>query len=140
MGENTTQHKKPWLIPSIFGMKCPSCRKGDVFVNKHIFPIGKCLKMHEHCEVCRQKMQNESNNGIGINYALTVMVIFLNLLWYWPIFGISYKDNSFYYFLGTSITVAVLLQPWLMRMSRIIYLYLFVYYGNSPIPQSEEKN
>ncbi len=68
----------------------------------------------------------ESNNGGGINYALTVMLFMLNICWYWPIFGMSYKDNSIYYYLITSILVVVLVQPWLMRLSRVIYLYIFL--------------
>lgn len=84
--------------------------------------------MRHHCPVCGQKLLYERNNGGGINYALTVMLLFLNLVWYWPIFGLSYMDNSIYYFLATSITVVVLVQPWLMRLSRMIYLYLFIQY------------
>jgi hypothetical protein len=77
-------------------------------------------------------MKSESNNGAGINYALTVILMFLNLIWYWPIFGLSYMDNSVFYFLAVSITLVVLLQPWLMRLSRMIYLYLYVSSGSSP--------
>ncbi|RYD58362.1 MAG: DUF983 domain-containing protein [Sphingobacteriales bacterium] len=116
---------KPSLIISLFRMKCPVCRKGDVFVNKRIFPLGSCVKMRNNCNNCGERLIYETNNGPGINYALTVMIFFLNILWYWPIFGMSYKDNSVYYFLVTSIVVVILLQPWLMRFSRIVYLYLF---------------
>lgn len=88
--------------------------------------------MVDNCRVCGQQMKSESNNGAGINYALTVVLLFLNLAWYWPIFGISYLDNSVFYFLATSITLVVILQPWLMRLSRMIYLYLYVSYGSGP--------
>ena len=54
------------------------------------------------------------------------MIFFLNILWYYPIFGLSYKDYSFYYFLATTTAVVIILQPWLMRLSRIIYLYIYV--------------
>ena len=120
---------KPFLLPAMFRFRCPSCRKGFVFENRSYFPLGKCLGLKDKCEVCGQKMKSESNNGGGINYALTVMLLFLNLLWYWPIFGISYKDNSIYYYLTTSILVVLVLQPFLMRLSRMIYLYAYVSYG-----------
>jgi hypothetical protein len=123
--------KKPAMLPALFTMKCPSCRKSTVFINKSIFPLDKCLALKDECEICGQKMKSESNNGGGINYALTVMLFFLNLLWYWPIFGLSYKDNSVYYYLTTSIIIVVLLQPWLMRLSRMIYLYMYVAFGNT---------
>ena len=122
---------KPMLLPALFTMKCPSCRKSNVFVNRWIFPLGKLLMLKDYCDVCGQKMKSESNNGGGINYALTVMIFFLNLLWYIPIFGISAKDNSIYHYLVTSIVVVILLQPFLMRLSRMTYLYLYIRYGNT---------
>ncbi len=123
--------KKPMLIPAMLTMQCPSCRQSFVFVNKSIFPLSKCLALKDECEVCGEKMKSESNNGGGINYALTMVLFFLNLLWYWPIFGLSYKDNSVFYYLGVSTVVVILMQPWLMRVSRMLYLYLYVSFGHS---------
>lgn len=129
---------KPMLIPAMLTMKCPSCRKSTVFVNKSLFPFSSLLKMKDECEVCGQKMKSESNNGGGINYALTVSIFFLNLLWYWPLFGLSYKDNSVFYYLTTSTIVVVLMQPWLMRLSRMVYLYLYVSFGTTRrIPKND---
>jgi len=123
--------KKPALLPALFTMKCPSCRRSTVFVNKSIFPLDKCLALKDECEVCGEKMKSESNNGGGINYALTMILFFLNLIWYWPIFGLSYTDNSVYYFLFTSLGIVILAQPYLMRLSRMIYLYLYIGFGHS---------
>jgi len=122
---------KPMLLPALVTMKCPSCRKSTVFVNKSMFPLGKLLLLKDECEICGQKMKSESNNGGGINYALTVVLFFVNLLWYWPIFGMSYKDNSVFYYLGSSTLVVILAQPYLMRLSRMIYLYLYVSFGTT---------
>ena len=122
---------KPMLIPALLTMKCPSCRKSSVFVNKSVFPLSKCLELKDECEVCGQKMKSESNNGGGINYALTMMLFFLNLLWYWPIFGLSYRDYSVFYYLAASTLVVILVQPWLMRLSRMVYLYLYVSFGTT---------
>jgi len=127
----TSASKKPMLLPALFTMKCPSCRKTTVFQNKSIFPLGKCLALKNECEVCGEKLKSESNNGGGINYALTMLLFFLNLLWYWPIFGLSYKDNSVFYYLISSTTVVILLQPYLMRLSRMLYLYLYIGFGHS---------
>lgn len=119
------------FIGGIIKMKCPNCRKGDMFVNKSVFPLGKCLKLVDICTVCGQKMVNETNNGPGINYALTVIIFFLNLAWYWPVFGLSYFDNSLYYYMAVSTGVVVLLQPWTMRYSRVLYLYMYVPYQSN---------
>src|ERR1700744_4267974 len=113
--------EKPALLPSMLKMKCPNCRKGHMFVNRGIFPLGSLLNMPERCEVCGQKMEIETGFYYGtgyVSYALSIALFFSNLVWYWLIFGISYKDNSIFYYLIVSITIVILLQPWLMRMSR----------------------
>jgi hypothetical protein len=47
--------------------------------------------------------------------------------------GFSYKNNSIFIFLGLAIGLMVLLQPFIMRYSRVIWLSVFVKY------QSNEK-
>ncbi len=112
--------------------KCPNCRRGQVFTHKGIFPLGKVVDLEEHCAVCGQRLKGENNNGAGINYALTIIILFGNLLWYWPVFGMDYRDYSIYYFLTVSTVVVILLQPWLMRLSRMVYLYMLVPYKSGP--------
>lgn len=97
--------------------------------------------MPDRCEVCGQKMELEVGFYYGtgyVSYALSVLLFFFNLIWYWLIFGISYKDNSIFYYLITSIVIVTLLQPWLMRLSRVIYLNFFVKYGQGTTIKSEE--
>lgn len=131
----------PGLVPSMLRMKCPNCRKGDMFTNKSILPLGKMMDMPEHCPVCGQKMELEVGFYYGtgyVSYALSIALFVFNLIWYWLIFGLSFTDNSLYYYLATSITIVVILQPWLMRISRVIYLYMFVRYGKGNTLKSEE--
>ncbi len=128
--------KRP-LLPAFFGMKCPTCRKGFVFQNKSVFPLGKTVALKEQCDVCGQKLISEKNNGAGMNYALTVVVFMLNLAWFCPLYLALkenpneswYENNSVFWYLGSSIAVVLLLQPWLMRISRMTYLYMYVVSG-----------
>lgn len=133
--------KTPGYLTSAVKMKCPNCRKGNMFTNKSIFPLGKMLDMPEHCPVCGQKYELEVGFYYGtgyVSYALSVGLFFFNLLWYWLIFGISFADNSLYYYFATSVTIVILLQPWLMRISRVLYLGMFVKYGKGNVLKSEE--
>ncbi len=118
-------------------MKCPACRKGFVFTNKSVFPLSKCLDLVDYCNVCSHSMQYNTNNGGGINYALTMALFFLNIFWYAPIFGLSYKDNSFVYFIVTSAIVVLLAQPWLMRFSRLLFLYFLVKFNIDSLFESD---
>lgn len=112
-----------------------------MFTNPTIFPLGHMLDMPEKCPVCGQKMELEVGFYYGtgyVSYGLTVALIAAWFIGYAVILGLSYKDNSIYYALGTSILVAILLQPWLMRISRVLYLYMFVKYGKGSIVRSQE--
>jgi uncharacterized protein (DUF983 family) len=132
---------KPSRLKSILQMKCPNCRKGDMYCNKSIFPLKDLLKMHDRCPVCGQKMELEVGFYYGtgyVSYALSVTLIAFCFIAYWLIFGLSYKDYSIYYALGSSVVLTILLQPWLMRISRVIYLNLFVKYGKGNVLKSEE--
>lgn len=132
---------KPALLPSMLQMKCPNCRQGHMFINKSLFPLNELLKMPERCPVCGQKMELEVGFYYGtgyVSYALSVGLFFFNLIWYWAIFGLSYKDYSIFYYLITSVTIVLILQPWLMRFSRVLYLYMFVKYGKGTTMKSEE--
>ena len=133
VGENSKgmSNKKPSKIGAVLGMKCPACRKGSMYKNKSIFPLKEMMDMPEHCEVCGQKMEIETGFYFGtgyVSYALSVALFAFNFVWYRLFFGISIKDNSPFYYLATSIAIVLLLQPWLMRISRVIYLYFFVKY------------
>lgn len=132
---------KPALLPSILKMKCPNCRKGRMFTYPSIFPLGKMLDMPERCPQCGQKMELEVGFYYGtgyVSYGLTVAIVAACFIAYWVILGLSYKDNSVFYALGASVVIALLLQPWLMRMSRVLYLYMFVKFGKGAVMSSEQ--
>lgn len=112
-----------------------------MFCTPGIFPLNRLLDMPERCEVCGQKMELEVGFWYGtgyVSYALTVALLGVCFVAYALIFGLSYKDNSIFYALGSSIAVAILLQPWLMRISRVLYLNIFVKYGKGSKMKSEE--
>lgn len=125
--------KTPGLLSSILKMKCPNCRKGNMFSSSSVLPLKKMMDMPEECAECGQKMEIEVGFYYGtgyVSYALTVALIAACFVAYWVIFGLSYKDNSVYIALGISFAISILMQPWLMRISRVLYLYMFVKYGS----------
>ncbi len=129
------------ILSAMFGMRCPSCRKSFVFKNRSIFPFSQTTALKETCEECGQKLISEKNNGAGMNYALTMVIFLLNIIWFVPLYKYfdphkelhwyDSADQSVWWYLGTSTFVVVVMQPWLMRMSRMVYLYLYVGFGAS---------
>ncbi|MCC6186944.1 MAG: DUF983 domain-containing protein [Chitinophagaceae bacterium] len=126
-----SKEKTPNQVLSILQMKCPNCRSGAMFTNKSIFPISKMLQMPEKCSHCGQKMELEPGFYFGtgyVSYGLTVAIMAAVFVAYWVLIGLSYKDNSIFIALGVAVGLTLLLQPWLMRISRVLYLYMFVKY------------
>lgn len=128
-----TMADKSGILTSILRMKCPNCRKGDMYLQKSIFPLKSMMEMPERCPVCGQKMEIEVGFYYGtgyVSYGLSVAVAIFNAVWYAVLVGFSWKDNSIWWYLGITIAMLILLQPLLMRISRVLYLYMFVSYGS----------
>ncbi|MBC9913527.1 DUF983 domain-containing protein [Chitinophaga varians] len=130
------EHKRPNYFVSLLTMKCPKCRRGDMFKDKNPFHLkfSKIFNMYDNCPVCGQKYELETGFWFGtgyVSYALSVAFSVFNLIWYALFFGITWRDNSIFIWLGVNGVLLVLIQPWLMRISRVIYLYFFVYYDDS---------
>lgn len=85
--------------------------------------------MPTQCEVCGQPMEIEVGFYYGtgyVSYALTVAISVAVFVAYWVLVGISINDNSLFYYLGINALVLVLSMPYIMRLSRSIWLSFFV--------------
>jgi len=123
---------KPNLIWSILTMRCPHCRRGDMFKNPNPYKsLKKIFDMHDNCPVCNQKYDLETGFWYGtgyVSYALAVAVSVTTFIAWWVLIGVSTDDNRIFEWLTLNGVLLVLLQPWLMRLSRSIYIYIFVKY------------
>lgn len=123
----------PSLLTAVVGMKCPNCRKGKMFSRRSIFPLKQMMDMPERCAECGQKMEIEPGFYYGtgyVSYGLSIALTVFNLIWFLIFIGIDFRDNSLFWFIGINVAIVLLLQPWLMRYSRVIYLSMFVKYGS----------
>jgi hypothetical protein len=90
--------------------------------------------MPEYCPNCGQKMEIEVGFYYGtgyVSYAICVAFCIFNFLWYYFLIGINISDNSIFQYLAVNILIIVLLQPWIMRYSRVLYLNMFVRYNQN---------
>ena len=118
--------KKGTKLYSIFNNKCPKCQEGDFFVKPNSLRIRKLLKMHETCSHCHLKYLMEPSFYYGalyVNYALTVGIGIIAFAISMLVFKLS-LNVSF----GVIIGILTLLTPLTIRLSRLIWINIFVKY------------
>lgn len=118
-------------LVNVFSMKCPRCRQGKVFKHGLSLSTKKNLDMHTQCPDCGQYTEIEVGFYYGtgyVSYGITVLFTMLSFVLWLIFLGFSLDDNSVFLWFITNAVVLVLLQPWLMRFSRILWLSWFVKY------------
>ena len=112
-------------------MKCPRCRQGPMFTHRNAWKLKQTMKMPETCPECGQPYELEVGFWYGtgyISYGLSFLLSVFTLIAWWLLIGVSTEDNRFFWWMGCNAVFLILLQPWLMRLSRVVYLYIFVKY------------
>ncbi len=135
-------------LASALSCRCPRCREGKLFKHPVSISMKKNMQMNKTCQVCGQATEIEVGFYYGtsyVSYALTVALSVATLVAWWMIIGLSTNDNRFFYWLGFNAVFLILLQPWLMRLSRSLWISWFVKYNpewehQQPIDVSERLN
>ena len=129
-----TKNKTPNYYWSILTMKCARCRKGKMFKDNNPYKnlsLKHIFDMHDNCSVCKQKYDMEPGFCYGtgyVSYALAVAISTTTFVAWWVLIGISTEDNRIFYWLIFNSIALLVLQPWMMRLSRVIYMRFFVMY------------
>ena len=113
-------------IYSIFTGTCPVCHHGKMYTNCNAYNISETLDMHERCSHCNTKYKIEPSffygamyvsYGVGIALATAAFIIA-----YW---GLHF--SLFASFISL-IVALVLLLPLIARISRNIWINMFLKY------------
>jgi uncharacterized protein (DUF983 family) len=113
-------------IFSVFTGKCPVCHEGEMYVESNPYKLNKIYKMHERCSVCGQKYKIEPSFFYGAMYVSYAL-------------GVAFATAAFiisYFFIGLDalsafisiILILILLGPVIMRLSRNIWINIFMSY------------
>ena len=128
MNKETTEQKKNFIL-ALINHKCPHCREGNIFKDKGSFHLKTFMKMNDHCTVCGQKTEIEPGFYYGtgyMSYAIAVAFSVSTFVAWWVLIGMSVDDNRVFWWLGTNTLLMLILQPYLMRLSRTAWLSIFV--------------
>ncbi|WP_418509223.1 DUF983 domain-containing protein [Corallibacter sp.] len=121
--------KKGTKLYSIFTGACPKCHQESMYENKNPYVLSEVLKIHESCSHCHTKYRIEPSFFYGSMYVSYAV-------------GIAFAVAAFvisYLFLGTSLVTSfiaiiitlVVFGPIIMRLSRNIWINMFLHYDKS---------
>lgn len=135
-------------LASTIGCRCPRCREGKLFKHPVSIHMKKNMEMNKNCPECDQPTEIEVGFYYGtsyVSYAITVLISIVSFIAWYFIIGISTEDNRLFYWLGVNAVLLIILQPWLMRISRSFWISWFVKYDpewevNKPEDVSERLN
>jgi len=121
--------KKGSKLYSILFNKCPKCHEGDFMKEKNIFKLHKAFNMHEFCSKCGFKYMMEPSFFYGamyVNYGLTVGIGIVTFAVGTLFFGLTFLESFV-----SIVAMLLLTAPVTIRLSRIIWINLFVKYNPS---------
>ncbi|HMJ46888.1 MAG TPA: hypothetical protein VK498_06130 [Ferruginibacter sp.] len=131
------KQRKPNFLWSMLTMRCPRCRRGPMFKDPNPFrklKLSHIFNMYDDCPVCHQKFDLEPGFWYGtgyVSYALAVAISVSTFVAWLVLIGVSTEDNRIFYWLIFNSVLLVAVQPWLMRLSRAIYICFFVSYDEN---------
>ena len=112
-------------------MKCPRCRRGPMFSQPNPWKLKRILTMPDKCPECGQPFVLEVGFWYGTGYVSYGLAFFMSVAtfaaWFLLI-GMSTQDSRFFWWMGLNAVFLVVMQPWIMRLSRSVYIYIFVPY------------
>ncbi len=127
----TDKKKYPGYWSAVFFNKCPRCREGDIYVEKNPYKLRTVVKMYSQFTSCGQPTELETGFYYGtgyVSYVISLLVCVISFLLWWLVVGFSLEDSRFFWWLGCNSFLLILMQPYLMRLSRTLWLSWFVKY------------
>mgnify|MGYP001158212595 FL=1 len=121
--------KKGSKLFSVFFLKCPRCHGSDLFIQKNPYRLKNYFEMNNSCHKCKQSFNMEPGFYFGsmyVSYGTSIAWLTIN---YFTLL-IIYPNFSIELFLSLGLTSLIIISPYLFRLSRAIWINLFVKYEN----------
>ena len=128
--------KKGTKLYSILTGSCPKCHQESMYETKNPYILSDVLKINETCSHCHTKYRLEPSffygsmyvsYGVGIAFGVAAFVIS------YLFFGSSLK-TAFFAIIGTLVVFA----PIIMRLSRNIWINIFMSYDKDLVKNGTE--
>ncbi len=129
-----SQDVKRNYLSAIFTCRCPRCRQGHLFEDRNPYHLKNTMKMYKTCQSCGQPTEIEVGFYTGaayVSYALTVAIGTAVFVAWYILIGFEMRnldDFRIFWCLLTTVSVILIATPYVMRLSRSIWLSFFVHY------------
>ena len=123
--------KKGSKLYSILNTKCPRCHEGEFFEHKITYNPSKITKLHDNCPKCNLKYMMEPSFFYGamyVNYGITVALSVATF-----VISMLFFNLTLLQCFAAIIIVLLILAPINMRLSRIIWINMFIAYNKTSI-------
>ena len=127
--------KKGSKLYSIANTKCPRCHEGDFFEHKFTFNPNKVINLHDNCPKCNLKYMIEPSFYYGamyVNYGIIVALFVSVFIISKVIFDLTILQSF-----AAIIIASLVFAPLNLRLSRIIWINMFVAYDNNILNKKE---
>lgn len=121
--------KKGSKLYSILYNKCPKCQEGYFMKEKNMFKLHKAFQMNEKCSNCGLKYMMEPSFFYGamyVNYGLTVGLAIITFA-----ISVLFFDLTMLESFIPIVVVLLLTTPISIRLSRIIWINIFVHFDKN---------
>ncbi|HCY97618.1 MAG TPA: DUF983 domain-containing protein [Polaribacter sp.] len=118
--------KKGTKIYSVANSKCPRCQEGPFFKHKFTFHPARITKLYDNCPNCNLRYMMEPSFFFGamyVNYGITVALSIATFTIATLFFNLILLESF-----AAIIGVLLALAPLNLRLSRIIWINMFVSY------------
>lgn len=111
---------------SVFGLKCPRCRKGNLFLKGRLFQYSQTLEMPENCSVCHQKYDIESGFWIGAMWISYPFIVILETPFLF--FALFAEGMTTWIYFTFMVLAFIIFMPMILRLGRSLWIHISVRY------------
>ncbi|EMR03355.1 DUF983 domain-containing protein [Cesiribacter andamanensis] len=114
------------LLYSILTTKCPRCREGNMFLPGSLY-TPRFARMHPRCACCGQSFEPEPGYYFGamfVSYAISTAIFLVALF----VLSLLADEITMLMVFVTVVGVVVGLLPIIFRLSRSLWISIFIHY------------
>jgi len=121
-----SSQKIPSIYHSIFTLKCPRCRKGNLFIKKGMIVYTQMLDMEERCSHCNLKYELEPGFWLGSLWTSYPIVVLIELPF---LITALLVDGTAMWLSFLGLVLAFFIAwPLMLRLGRSLWIHLNIRY------------